>query len=535
LKYYDDNNNEIDGLPINAGDYIVEAVVVDPNYTECNGCTFTETFTINKADLTVKADDLINEDALTYCDPAVDDPCDILNPVVTFTFTGFVVDENGNPIDDAASVFPQGISYVIEDNDGEVNSGNAYAGNAGTYYIKPIAQAANYDIVAQNGIMTVNRAEAYFQFVEDESFDYDGIEKNATVKSIPEDRIITYTILYNGISQLPINAGPYTVEVLVDDPNYTYSGTGSGLLTINKVPLTLEAHDVFIDFGEDPANSYTYSLYGFVGSEDEFSVFGDVGADVQFAVESYSEPGSYTITPSLVDPTNYYIDQPTITGTLYVNWVDDKAKKIRTYLDCVQESGDPEFPFTAYFFYENTNSYPIYEEPGGPYNYIVSEGVYDGTLPPAEFVPGGGSFTVNFDGQKLTWTVFSGSNHNTSVSSDASSSSGRCSFDNARIGDVNTETSNSESLEDKLNVGNSSIMIYPNPVRDKFILTIIGDKETVGDIMMFDALGRFHDVRSSWNSAANGFEVDVAHLNHGLYLLKINIDAEDKIFRIIKE
>jgi hypothetical protein len=90
-------------------------------------------------------------------------------------------------------------------------------------------------------------------------------------------------------------------------------------------------------------------------------------------------------------------------------------------------------------------------------------------------------------------------------------------------------------LEDELTVKNTSVMIYPNPATDRFTLTIIGEQESVRDLSLFDVQGRYHEVESSWNPYVNGFEVNISKLYRGLYLIKVNINNEDMLFRVIKE
>ena len=80
-----------------------------------------------------------------------------------------------------------------------------------------------------------------------------------------------------------------------------------------------------------------------------------------------------------------------------------------------------------------------------------------------------------------------------------------------------------------------TITVYPNPVRDKFILGIVGEIESVSDIELIDSQGRMHSVNASWLPSVNGLEVDMTNLSHGLYLIKLNVNNEDRILRIIKE
>jgi len=299
-------------------------------------------------------------------------------------------------------------------------------------------------------------------------------------------------------------------------PNYNLIfSTEVKQFEIMKASLTLQALNLYTDFGTDPV--YEYSLSGFVLGDDESSVFGV--EEVQFTLDPSAITGSgeYVISPYLSEPMNYYL---VITnGYLYVNEVGNGLKKIRTYLDCVTDSGDPEYPLIARFFYENTNDFPIYIEPGEPGlsdNYLLSEGQYQlipGQPIPHVFEPGGGTFDVMFDGNKLTWVVISfdsNSGHKTSVSTDASLASARCSS-GARIADASLGGANTESMEDELSSG--SIVVYPNPVKDKFIIRFAGEQENVLDVFLFDSQGKYHTLKGHWITSESGYEVDLSQMN----------------------
>jgi hypothetical protein len=546
---YKNNDTGVESYipPINAGEYTVTAEILDddptddvlPNYVlaSCAQCDEAVTFIIEKADLTVWADDA----STVYCDPIINSTCPDLS--ITFNYDGFKTKEDGT-VETAADVFVQGYPYYDIKNEND----NLWNGDVGSYLIIPSYppnEVLNYNIVVPDvkpyGILTVTPAPATVTITNTEHV-YDGLEKRVTVTTDPPD-VVLYDVMYtipgetDPLTELPVNAGTYNVTVTL---NGNYNGFAAGTLTVDKASLTLEALDVYVDYGNVPV--YEYSLTGFVPGEDEHSVFG--GEKVQFTLNpsNITGPGEYVIAPYLSEPENYKFGESNsniINGILYVNEVGNGLKKIRTYLDCVVDnSGDSGYPLIARFFYENTNDFDIYIEPGVE-NYLISEGAYEIIEPiPNVFYSGGGTFEVAFDGNKLTWVVISfdsNSGHKTSVSTDASSTSGRCSTAGARIADSSLGTANAESMEDELLFQNGSIVIYPNPVKDKFIIRFAGEQEKVQDIFLFDSQGKYHILKAHWITSENGYEVDLSQMNSGLYLIKLDLENSQQIYRVIKE
>ncbi|MCG7859145.1 hypothetical protein MD537_19375, partial [Flavihumibacter sediminis] len=93
--------------------------------------------------------------------------------------------------------------------------------------------------------------------------------------------------------------------------------------------------------------------------------------------------------------------------SLYVNPFSNSTKKIKPILKCVEQLRTPinGFSYKANFAYENANAAAIYI-PIGADNAIIARGAYSGQQPEL-FLPGGGSFEILFDGNKLTWIVYS--------------------------------------------------------------------------------------------------------------------------------
>jgi hypothetical protein len=248
--------------------------------------------------------------------------------------------------------------------------------------------------------------------------------------------------------------------------------------------------------------------------------------------------------PSLADPSAYKQGNYTVVlyadevGTLYIN---PTGRKLRNATECVEynEGEDKElYGYIAYFSVENPMDASV-RVPLGPDNYIdgIPDSFDDSTLPTV-FEPGTSeplSIAVKFTGDPITWYLSNThTTHSTATTSSANVQEGGCNnLFNARIGDTTTDSSDKELLEDELRPG--SVVVYPNPATDKFLINIVGDQESILDIGLFDSQGKYHKVKSSWNPSANGMEIDISELKYGIYILKININNTENVLRFIKE
>jgi|HigsolmetaAR202D_1030399.scaffolds.fasta_scaffold02981_5 Gluconolactonase len=112
-------------------------------------------------------------------------------------------------------------------------------------------------------------------------------------------------------SNSPAGSYPIVASGLTSN-NYEISFI-NGTLTINKVPLTITAHNASRDYGAaNPSFSVSYS--GFVNSEDESAL----GGSLQFSSASIESPaGEHPIVPSGLTSNNYEISF--VNGTLTIN------------------------------------------------------------------------------------------------------------------------------------------------------------------------------------------------------------------------
>jgi len=228
-----------------------------------------------------------------------------------------------------------------------------------------------------------------------------------------------------------------------DDRHYIYPGAflstlaanfnitfNYGRIGISPAELTVSTFDYLINQGEEI--DYTQipveiDASDFVYEETIDSVFPE---GLKFYFEnSYGEsyqPGDTGIFDIYIEePENYTLKFASV-GKLYVTPYGDDMRKVRTYLDCIEVTPSTDgLDYTANFRYDNPNSDPIYVLQG-PENELVGLGEFIGQ-PPVIFLPGEGTFKVRFDGQKLVWrlTTFD-STHKSSISTEATSDSGKC-------------------------------------------------------------------------------------------------------------
>ncbi|QHT69177.1 T9SS type A sorting domain-containing protein [Rhodocytophaga rosea] len=110
--------------------------------------------------------------------------------------------------------------------------------------LTPPVQAGSYKVVATvntaayqgsiSGTLVINKANAQLS-LSSLTHTFSNSAKQASATTLPTGK--TVDITYNGTSELPVNAGTYTVEAVISDANY--SGTTTGILVINKAQATV--------------------------------------------------------------------------------------------------------------------------------------------------------------------------------------------------------------------------------------------------------------------------------------------------------
>ena len=275
-----------------AGTYTVIVRLSIPHYTWDDGTTddLLFTFKINKAPLTIKANDL----AITYGD----------TPSGTISYTGFVGEEN-------ESVLTGEIEYNYHYNQFD---------DIGTFDIDPSGLTSdNYLITYENGSLKVNTKDVTISWDAD-SLEYTGSEI-APTPSIASG-IVNGDVLGIEVTGKRINAGSGYVATAANltgakSVNYKLSGTLTKTFEITKVGLTIKANDKTIIYGSDIDNDgvqYT----GFKGADNETNLGIAESITYIYTYVRYGDVGTYDINPtSTVTLTNYNITFEK--GTLTVN------------------------------------------------------------------------------------------------------------------------------------------------------------------------------------------------------------------------
>ncbi len=108
--------------------------------------------------------------------------------------------------------------------------------DAGSYTIRVGAGSANdYEVIPTNGIYEVKPAPLTLTLMNVQQV-YNGSPRVVTVTTSPTAGIAT-SVLYDGSSTAPTNAGTYPILATVTNANY--SGTVTGSLEITKAPVTI--------------------------------------------------------------------------------------------------------------------------------------------------------------------------------------------------------------------------------------------------------------------------------------------------------
>jgi 6-phosphogluconolactonase (cycloisomerase 2 family) len=254
------------------GTYPIVPALVDPtgklsNYTVTisNG-----TLTVTSAVLTVTA----NNASRLYGDP---------NPVFTGTITGI---QNGDNITATYASAATATSAV------------------GTYAIVPTLSdngtgaLANYTVVVNNGVLTVNKAPLTVS-VANASRLYGAANPafTGTITGLKNGDVITAS--YSTTATAASNVGTYPITPTLSDPagvlpNYAVTTT-NGTLTITPAPLTVTAANASRVYG-DPNPVFTGAITGLLNGDN-------ITATYSTTATPASAVGTYPITPALVDPT----------------------------------------------------------------------------------------------------------------------------------------------------------------------------------------------------------------------------------------
>jgi len=146
----------------------------------------------------------------------------------------------GTPAFAGGATASSGLTVTYSSSDSSicsVSGSNLVPGNVGTVTITA-TQIGNENYAPVYAVQTFNITKATATVnITDLIHTYDGSDKPATIGTTPSG--LTTTVTYNGSSNLPVNAGDYTVVATIVDDNY--QGSNTETLTINKAlaPVTI--------------------------------------------------------------------------------------------------------------------------------------------------------------------------------------------------------------------------------------------------------------------------------------------------------
>lgn len=262
----------------NTGSYTVYYTVTKKNFDTISGSA---TVAITPAQLTVTAESR----NVTY----KDEP-----PVYSSTFEGFVNGEN-------TEVLGGTLSYEC-----------AYAAGSDVdeYEIIPsglTAENGNYEITYQPGKLTVSQAKPEFELRNLDQLNRVYDAKNTAPEAWTDsDGNVTVTFK-NGseiLTEAPMNAGIYTVEVHTEAGKNYEAGSQIFSFEIKKAPLSVKAVDQNVTVG-DAIPEYAVLYEGFAGTDTADVLNGSLKFTCEYAPDSAA--GDYSILPSGLTSENYEI------------------------------------------------------------------------------------------------------------------------------------------------------------------------------------------------------------------------------------
>ena len=262
----------------NTGSYTVYYTVTKKNFDTISGSA---TVAITPARLTVTAESR----NVTY----KDEP-----PVYSSTFEGFVNGEN-------TEVLGGTLSYEC-----------AYAAGSDVdeYKIIPsglTAENGNYEITYQPGKLTVSQAKPEFELRNLDQLNRVYDAKNTAPEAWTDsDGNMTVTIKKGSeiLTEAPMNAGTYTVEVHTEAGKNYEAGSQTFSFEIKKAPLSVKAVDQNVTVG-DAIPEYKVLYEGFAGTDTADVLNGSLQFTCEYAPDSAA--GDYAIQPSGLTSENYEI------------------------------------------------------------------------------------------------------------------------------------------------------------------------------------------------------------------------------------
>ena len=349
----------------NTGSYTVYYTVTKKNFDTLSGSA---TVAITPAPLTVTAE----SKNVTY----KDEP-----PVYSSTFEGFI---NG----ESPEVLGGTLSYEC-----------AYAvgSDVDEYEIIPsglTAENGNYEITYLPGRLTVVQAKPKFELRNPAELNRVYDAKNTAPETWTDsDGNVTVTIKKGGeiLTEAPMNAGIYTVEVHTEAGKNYEAGSQIFSFEIKKAPLSVKAVDQNVTVG-DTIPEYTVLYEGFAGTDTADVLNGSLQFTCEYAPDSAA--GDYAIQPSGLTSENYEIHFEN--GTLHAV---RRASSGSDDSDNSGDSGSTKNPAATNFGKNVSNSSSSENDAQGTWK-CDEKGWWfefkDGTYP-------AGEKTSDQNGEKLGW------------------------------------------------------------------------------------------------------------------------------------
>lgn len=346
----------------NTGSYTVYYTVTKKNFDTISGSA---TVAITPAQLTVTAESR----NVTY----KDEP-----PVYSSTFEGFVNGEN-------TEVLGGTLSYEC-----------AYAAGSDVdeYEIIPsglTAENGNYEITYQPGKLTVSQAKPEFELRNLDQLNRVYDAKNTAPEAWTDsDGNVTVTFKKGSeiLTEAPMNAGTYTVEVHTEAGKNYEAGNQTFSFEIKKAPLSVKAVDQNVTVG-DAIPEYKVLYEGFAGTDTADVLNGSLKFTCEYAPDSAA--GDYSILPSGLTSENYEIHFEN--GTLHA------VRRASSGSDDSDNSGSTKNPAATNFGKNVSNSSSSENDAQGTWK-RDNKGWWfefkDGTYP-------AGEKTSDQNGEKLGW------------------------------------------------------------------------------------------------------------------------------------
>jgi hypothetical protein len=199
--------------------------------------------------------------------------------------------------------------------------------------------------------------------------------------------------------------------------------------------------------------------------------------------------------------------------------------RIHIYVSCVEkQKPNSAYGYIAHFYGSNKNSSPYYV-PLGVDNFLSSAGKFKGD-PPVLFPPGNTNFTIPFDGTPLTWTLKT-KEKNTKYAevTTAYTTSPKCTNANSFVAYADIESITS--------LMPASMEVFPNPAKNRLIVTSDKPFESDKDVTVLDIYGRILSVHSKLKSSQE-MELNISGLSKGSYFVRIRQAQKIKTLPFIK-